>query len=176
MEAGLLEKTGKPLAHWIKVVSKEKFAKHGEIVKFLKAYHGFTHGFANFVAHKARESDAGSIDDSALVTAQYEKKPDLLPIYEKLSKEILALGKDVEIAPKKGSVSFRVKRQFALVQPSTKTRIDLGLKFNDTPHEGRLEPSGPFGAMCTHRVQITDIKQVDKELIGWLKAAYLESR
>lgn len=176
MEEGLLEKTGKPLDHWVKVVRKEKFEKHGEIVKFLKSEHGFTHGFANFVAHKARESDAASTDDDVLLSAQYEKKPDLLPIYEKLAQEIQKLGKDVELAPKKTSVSFRVKRQFALVQPSTKTRIDLGLKFNDTPHEGRLETSGPFGTMCTHRVQITDIKQVDKELIGWIKAAYQEAR
>lgn len=176
MEEGLLEKTGKSLAHWVKVVRKEKFEKHGEIIKFLKAEHGFTHGFANFVAHKARESDAASQNDDDLLKAQYEKKPDLLPIYEKLAEEIQKLGKDIEVAPKKSSVSFRVKRQFALVQPSTKTRIDLGLKFDDMPHGDRLETSGPFGTMCTHRVQITDIGQVDKELIQWLKAAYQEAR
>ncbi len=85
-------------------------------------------------------------------------------------------GKDVEVAPKKASVSFRVNRQFALVQPSTKTRIDLGLKFNDRPVEGRLEASGPFGTMCTHRVQIADTSQVDAELIALIKAAYEEAR
>jgi predicted transport protein len=110
------------------------------------------------------------------VNAQYEKKPDLKPIYDLLLKKITALGKDIEIAPKKTSVSLRVKRQFALIQPSTKTRIDLGLKFNDKAHEGRLETSGPFGSMCTHRVQITDTKQVNKELIGWIKEAYNEAK
>jgi hypothetical protein len=62
-----------------------------------------------------------------------------------------------------------------LIQPSTKTRIDLGLKFNDKPYAGRLETSGPFGAMFTHRVQITEVSQVDKELINWIKEAYLEA-
>ncbi|MFN3237702.1 MAG: DUF5655 domain-containing protein [Pseudomonadales bacterium] len=176
MEQGLLDKTGKPLAHWVKVVKKQQLEKHGEIIKFLKSEHDFTHGFANFVAHKARESDAASMDDNDLIDAQYAKKPDLLPIYLRLAAEIQKFGKDVEVAPKKSSVSFRVKRQFALVQPSTKTRIDLGLKFNDMPHEDRLETSGPFGTMCTHRVQITALEQIDKELLGWLKAAYKEAR
>lgn len=176
MEKGLLEKTGKQLSHWVKIVQKQKLEKHGDIIKFLKSEHGFTHGFANFVAHKARESDAGSSSDEDLVSAQYAKKPDLKPIYDLLIKKITALGSDVEVAPKKSSVSLRVKRQFALIQPSTKTRIDLGLKFNDKPFEGRLETSGPFGTMCTHRVQLTDVKQVDKTLIGWIKEAYTEAK
>lgn len=71
---------------------------------------------------------------------------------------------------------MRVKRQFALIQPSTKKRIDLGLKLNDTPYAGRLETSGPFGTMCTHRVQITEINQIDAELLGWLKEAYEQAK
>lgn len=61
------------------------------------------------------------------------------------------------------------------VQPSSKTRIDLGLKFNSKPHKGRLEKSGPFGAMCTHRVQLTAIKDIDKEVLGWINEAFKES-
>lgn len=176
MEQGLLDKTGKPLDHWIKVVKKQKLEKHGEMIAFLKKEHAFTHGFANFVAMKTRGADAGSKDENDLVNEQYDKKPELKPIYDLLHKKITAINKAVEVSPKKTSVSFRgKKRQFALVQPSTKTRIDLGLKFNDTPYKGRLETSGPFGSMCTHRVQITDIKQVDKELIDWIKQAYQES-
>lgn len=125
---------------------------------------------------KAREADAGSQDDDTLIATQYEKKPELKPIYEKLVQKITALGNDIEVVPKKANVSLRVKRQFALIQPSTKTRIDLGLKFNDRPVGGRLEASGPFGSMCTHRVQITDIKQVDGELMKLVKAAWQEAR
>lgn len=172
MEKGLLEKTGKPLEHWVKIVRKEKFEKHGEILKFLKSEHEFTHGFANFVAHKARESDAASQDGDELIENQYAKKENLKPIYEKLRKEIAKLGKDVEFVPKKASVSCKRKYQFALIQPSTKTRIDLGLKLKGKDTGERLEGSGPFGAMCTHRVQMTDISQVDSELLGWLKEAY----
>jgi hypothetical protein len=50
--------------------------------------------------------------------------------------------------------------------------VDLGLKLKGKDTEGRLEGSGPFGIMCTHRVKLTDPKEVDKEIISWLKEAY----
>lgn len=60
-----LEKnTGKSLAQWVAIVQKEDFKKHGEILKYLKTEHAFTHGFANLVAHKALKSDAGSASDT----------------------------------------------------------------------------------------------------------------
>lgn len=176
MEKGLLEKTGKPLAHWIGIVRQQNFEKHGEIMKFLKSEHGLTHGYANFVAHKARESDAGPTSDKDLVLNQYKGKEGLLLIYAKLLTEINKFSSDVEIAPKKGSVSLRTKNQFVLIQPSTKTRIDLGLKIKDKKPAGRLESSGPFGAMCTHRIQLRDISEVDDEVIDYLREAYDKSK
>ncbi len=96
----LHKNTGKSLDEWIGIVTQEKLQKHGEILQFLKENHGFTHGFANLVAHKALKTDAGSADDQdELVKKQYVGKESFWPIYEKLSKEIEAFGKDVEFAP-----------------------------------------------------------------------------
>lgn len=172
MEQGLLDKTGKPLDHWIKVVVSAKLEKHKQIIEFLKSEHGFTHGFANFVAHKARKSDAGSHEPEELLKTQYEGKEILLPIYEKLVEVILKFGADITRTPKKDSVSMIRKKQFALIKPATKTRIDLGLKLKGKPETERLGGSGPFGSMCTHRVQLTETSQVDDELISWIKEAY----
>ena len=175
MEKGLLEKTGKSLDHWIDIVNKSKIDKHKEIITYLKSEHGFTYGYANFVALKAKKSDAGSLDDQDLLNDQYKGKENLKPIYDKLISEIDTFGTDITKTPKKDSVSVIRKRQFALIKPATKTRIDLGLKIKDKPIEGRLENSGPFGTMCTHRVQLTSVSDVDGELISWLREAYSES-
>lgn len=175
MEANLKDKTGKDLDEWKAILAKQGFEKHGEMMKYLKGECSVSHGFANFIALKFREADAGSHAAGDLVDAQYQGKEALRPIYDKLKAAIEALGSDVEIAPKKAAVSFRCKRQFALVQPTTKTRVDLGLKFNDRPHAGRLETSGPFGSMCTHRVQLTSADQVDAEIIEAIRAAYSEA-
>ncbi len=172
MEKGLLEKTGKPLSHWIEVVKQSKLDKHTAILNFLKSEHGFTHGFANFVSMKARKADAGSMDDADLLSDQYKGKEHLKPIYEKLIAEISTFGTDITKTPKKASVSMIRKRQFALIKPATKTRIDLGLKLKGVPTTDRLENSGPFGAMCTHRVRLTTVEEVDAELIGWIREAY----
>ncbi len=175
MEQGLLEKTGKDLAHWVKVVKTSKIEKHKAIIDFLKSEHGFTYGFANFVAHKARQSDAASHDAEDLLAEQYRGKEALKPIYDELYKQIANLGNDITITPKKAAVSFIRKHQFALVKPATKKRIDLGLKLKAKPINDRLGDSGSFGTMCTHRVQITAIEDVDDELMGWVKEAYERS-
>ena len=167
------EKTGKSLEAWTKILKAKSFAKHSEGVKFLKTEHGVTHGFANTIVSLAKD-DNNSGDD--LVDLQYKGKEDLLPIYQKLIGVVKALGADVTITPKKGSVSVIRKRQFTLIKPATKTRIDLGLKFKDKPTTDRLGNSGPFGAMCTHRVQITKVSDIDKELKKWLKEAYDQSQ
>jgi predicted transport protein len=172
MEKGLLEKTGKPLSHWIQVVKKSQLVKHKAILDYLKAEHGFTHGFANFVSLKAREADAGSFSEEDLLTNQYKGKEHLKPIYEALVAQIQTLGDDITQTPKKDSVSMIRKRQFALIKPATKTRIDLGLKLKGKPTTERLGNSGPFGTMCTHRVQLTEPTQVDTELLNWLQEAY----
>lgn len=173
MEKGLLEKTGKPVEYRVKIVKDSGLEKHGEMIKMLKTDHGFTHGFANFVAHSARQSAAIHSDGDELFANQYSgAKEALKPIYERILAEVKTFGSDVEVAPKKSSVSLRRKKQFALVQPSTKTRVDLGLKLTGKEPAGRLEISGPFDAMCTYRVQLTDVSKVDGEVLAWLKEAY----
>ena len=173
MEANIKEKTGKPVSHWVKLIHAARLEKHGMIVKFLKTEHGFTHGYANLVAHQALQSAASHSNDDDLVAAQYSggKEP-LLPIYEKLVKAIGKFGKDVELAPKKAYVSLRRGKQFGLIQPSTKTRVDVGINLKGIPPTSRLEASGSFNAMVSHRVRLESDKDVDAELIGWLKAAY----
>ena len=176
MEKGLLEKTGKPLSHWVEVVKQSGIEKHSAIIKYLKTEHDFTHGYANFVAMKAREADAASANPDDLIAAQYSKgKEQLKPIYELLVEQISGMGEEIEFVPKRASVSVKTKKQFALIQPSTKTRIDLGLKLRNKPIGERLQGSGPFGSMCTHRVQLFSIDDVDEELLEWIREAYAES-
>ena len=85
-------------------------------------------------------------------------------------------GTDVLVTPKKGTVSIIRKKQFALIKPATKTRIDLGLKLVGKDLTERLENSGPFGTMCTHRVQISSIEHLDEELKEWLREAYEKAK
>ncbi|MEL6556843.1 MAG: DUF4287 domain-containing protein [Bacteroidota bacterium] len=173
MIENLQKNTGKSLEEWVGIVKASGAVKHGEIIKFLKSEYGFTHGFANLVAHKSKGSDAGSAENPEdLVSAQYAGKESLKPIYDGLSAALEGFGNDVVFAPKKAYVSIKRKKQFAIIQPSTKTRVDVGIQLKDFDVTDRLIKSGSWNTMVSHRVKLDSEHQVDAELIDWLREAY----
>ena len=172
MIANLEAKTGKAMGAWVKLVQAEKLAKHGEMVAFLKSKHGMGHGYANLVAHSVAGGGVLTRGDDPVAEQYAGAKAPLRPIYDALVEAVKKFGSDVEISPKKANVSLRRSKQFALLQPSTATRFDVGLNLKGTPPAGRLEASGSFSAMVTHRVRLESVKDADKELLGWLRQAY----
>lgn len=172
MIENLHKNTGKTLEQWIEIVKNENFAKHGEVIKSLKDTHGLTHGYANLIAHKAKGTDAGSAENqNDLIESQYKGKEHFKPLYDRLTAEIQKLGKDIEIAPKNAYVSFRRKKQFATLQPATKTRFEIGINLKGQEPKGKLEAEKP-NSMCSHKINLTDISGIDKEVTGWIKTAY----
>lgn len=166
MIANLPKKTGKSLEEWLTLVSVSGHEKHGKIVAFLKSEYGMGHGFANLVAAKALAKE----EEVDLVAAQYAgAKAELKPIHDAIVAYARGLGSDVELAPKKTSVSLRRKKQFALITPATRTRVDLGLALKGDEPAGRLEKGD---AMCSHRVRLEAVSDFDDEVKGWMAEAY----
>ena len=171
MQRNLPDKTGRSMSEWHKILKKSSLEKHGELVGVLKKEHGVTHGFANLIVAKFRESDAPT--GNGLVAGQYSGgKAELWPIYDALVNTIERFGNDVEMAPRKAYVSLRRKKQFGLIQPSTKTRVDVGLNLPNVKASKHLEKSGSFNAMVSHRVRLSAVEEVDEQLTGWLRRAY----
>ncbi len=173
MIANLPEKTGKTYHEWLAIAAASGKAKHGEIVAALKG-EGLTHGYANLVAQRHLESQSGiPAAELDLVAAQYAgPKAALRPIYDAMIAVAQEFGTDLEVDPKKAYVSLRRKKQFALVQPSTAKRLDLGLNLKGVKPQGRLEASGSFNSMCSHRIRIESAEDLDADVIGWLRRAY----
>jgi hypothetical protein len=172
MIANLEAKTGKPLAAWVKLVQAEKLEKHSARVAFLKSKHGLGHGYANLIAHSVAGGGAPSPGEDPVGNQYAGAKAALRPIYDMLLAAVHKFGKGIEVSPKKAYVSLRRNKQFAIVQPSTPTRLDVGLNLKGVSAAGRLEASGSFNAMVSHRVRLASIKDADTELVGWLKQAY----
>lgn len=170
MKSNLAEKTGRSLDAWLALIQPMGFERHGEVMKYLKSEHAMTHGYANFVALNFLETKTGKLDESELVDSQFSgAKAELRPAYDAVIEAVLGLGADVEIAPKKSSVSLRRRKQFALVTVSTKTRIDLGLNLKDEPVSGLLLADK---GMCTHKIALASADDVDAEVISFLRKAY----
>ncbi len=171
--ANIEKSSGKKLTEWITIVNKSGKEKHGELVNFLKEKHGFTHGNANTVVHLARQSHAGAAENTEdLITEQYKGKEDLKPWYEKIMSEVKKFGNDIEVAPKKAYVSLRRKKQFAIIQPSTKERLDIGLNIKGVNPSGYVMAAGSWNSMCTHRIKVEDEKNITNDLINWIRQAY----
>lgn len=170
-------KTGKTLDQLYAIIKKSKLAKHGEMRDMLKKDLGMGHGDANTVVHfymkslePASTQAGGASPDAALDTIYSGAKAHFRPIHDKLMAAINKFG-EFEIAPKKTYVSLRRKKQFAMIGPATNTRFEVGLNMKGVKATARLLALPP-GGMCQYKVNLTDVKEVDKELIDWIKQAY----
>ena len=82
--------------------------------------------------------DGGDVLDAIYVGP----KAALRPIHEALVEAIDQFG-PYEVAPKKGYVSLRRKKQFAMIGPATNTRVELGLNMKGVPATDRLLEQPP---------------------------------
>ena len=169
------KKTGKSLDELAGLVRKSGLTRHGEIREYLKRELGLGHGDANALVHAVLKSDGqraaeGKSADAVLDEIYSGAKAHMRPIHEKLMKEIDRFG-EFEIAPKKGYVSLRRKKQFVMIGPKTNTRFEVGINARDLPKSARLLEQLK-GSMCNYIVNLTDVKDVDPELVAWIKSAY----
>jgi len=175
--ANIEKKTGKTMAQLAKIVQDSKLAKHGELVTMLKTTLGMGHGDANTVVHLSKQTASpaaaaaqGGSTEEVLDGLYTGPKEALRPIHDKVLAAMKKFGA-FEEAPKKTYVSYRRKKQFAMVGPATNTRVEVGLNIKGLPANARLIDQGA-GKMCNYVVKLTDPKEVDAALIGWIKAAY----
>ena len=170
-------KTGKTLAELAAMVQSSGLSKHSEIREMFQRELGLGHGDANALTHAVQQSDgtraaaAKGLSGDAVLDEMYTgPKAALRPIHEQLMDEITRLG-EFEIVPKKGYVSLRRKKQFAMLGPATNTRFELGLNAKGLDANPRLLEQ-PAGGMCNYKVKLSEAGEVDGELIGWIRQAY----
>ena len=168
-------RTGKTLDELYAIIRKSGLTKHGEIRDMLKRDLGMGHGDANTLVHVILKSDGASASegksgDEVLDAIYAGAKAAMRPIHDRLMAAIGKFG-DFEVAPKKTYVSLRRKKQFATIGPATNTRFEVGLNMKGVPATSRLEALPP-GGMCQYRVKVADPKEVDAELLAWIRRAY----
>lgn len=169
------KRTGRSLDELAEVVHKSGLTKHGEIRQYLQSELGLSYGDANAVVHAVLKSDGqraaeGKSEDVVLDEIYSGAKSIFRPIHEKLIQEINKFG-EYGVVPKKGYVSLRRKKQFAMIGPKTNTRFEVGINARDLKESARLLEQ-PKGSMCNYIVNLTDASQVDDDLVAWLRSAY----
>jgi hypothetical protein len=166
-------KTGKTPKDFRKLAAKKGLTQYGEIMAWLKADYGLGHGHANVIAQLIVHQDEPKVtpDDKIAKLFAGDKEQWRKP-YDALLAKLNKFGPDVAVASTNTYISLlRGGKKFGIVQ-ITAERMDIGIKLKGAEPTDRFETAGKWNAMVTHRVRITEPKQIDKDVIAWLKQAY----
>jgi hypothetical protein len=181
----LKEKTGRTADEWVVLVQKEgPKSGHKARVAWLKTKHKMGNNSAWWIADRAEgkggedESPEAYLEAAAKCVEQMYsgKKEALRPIYDQLLEIGKSVADDVKACPCQTMVPFYRNHVFAQIKPTTNSRIDLG--FALAKHKGklprRLIDTGGLAKKdrITHRIEITEVAQIDDEVRKWIQMAY----
>jgi hypothetical protein len=177
----LRARTGADVETWNGRVRAQSFADEPSLRGWLAAQ-GVT-GYPQDLLVMERFGYPAFLTASAdeLIDGQYQDRPQLRPILDALLTRLAGLG-EVTLQARKTYVSLVTpRRTFAAIQPTTKRRVDLGLRLHlhlpDSPLGGRLESAAAMGSgQVTARIGLTSVDEVDDEVQAWLRRAYDENR
>lgn len=167
-------KTGKTPEDFIKLAAKNQLKKHGAIVAWLKSNFALGHGHATAMAGVVLKTESPKISQEDKLAALFPgKKAAWREPCDKLVAQIREFGPDATIAAGGTYISLlRHSKKFGIIQPSAADRLDIGIKLKGEYPIGRFEAAGAWNAMVTHRVAIYDPKQINAEVLSWLRNAY----
>lgn len=157
-----------------RVLAKEKgLTKASEVVAWLKSDYGPGYGHAGAIWLMIGHADDVKASPQDKIDKLFAgNKAGWRKAYDVLEEKVRKFGTDVEVAPNMTYINLcRGSKKFAIVQ-TTAERLDIGVKLKGVKPTDRFEAAGAWNAMVTHRVRITDSKQMDKEVLAWLKQAY----
>ena len=170
-------KTGKTPADFRTLAQKAGLVrldtKAGEVIAWLKSEFGLGHGHSMALVGLILRKDEPEVSKDDEIGAHFKgnkiawRKP-----YDELKAKVSKFGPDIEVGAGKTYISLvRGVKKFGIVQVSGE-RLDIGIKLKGVAPTERFEAAGSWNAMVTHRVRISDAKQVDKDVLAWLKQAY----
>ncbi len=176
MSARLLkERTGEDVETWNRRIAGEQFGDERQLRAWL-AEKGVT-GYAQSLLVMERFGYPDFLLASAgdLIEGQYRDRPHLRPILDAILESASGLG-PVTVQARKTYVSLvSPRRTFARVQPTTKQRVDLGLRLAGFKPGGRLLPSKIQETMPL-QIGLTSPEDVHSEVREWLRQAYDQNR
>jgi hypothetical protein len=174
----LLERaTGKDVAAWNRVIAGRRFANESALRKWLTAQRVTGYPQMLLVWERFGYPDFMTAGANDLISRQYADRPSLRPILDATLAALPGIGQVAVVQARKTYVSLVSKRRtFAVIQATTKNRVDLGLRLRDQPITGRLKPGKGVGnGSMTVRVPLLSPADLDDEALGWLKRAYIEN-
>jgi hypothetical protein len=174
VQAQLERQTGATLAQWDARIRAEAAPANEPALRAWLAEGGVTGYpamllvFETFGYPDYLQKEAGQLIDE-----QYADRPAIRPIFNRVLEVLPTVGQ-VELQARKTYVALlSSKRTFGSIQPTTKTRVDIGLRLDGVKPAGRLEIAKSIGqSSMTHKIGLSSPAEVDDEAVDWLRRAY----
>jgi hypothetical protein len=164
-------KTGRSLQALCDEIRASGKAKHGEVRSWAIERFGLGYGDANALAHAANtQTTALNADEDPLQQIYSGNKEHLRSIHDQLVGAISLWG-EFETAPKKAYVAFRRKKQFAMLGPKNASTAELGINLKEDVASSRVLQQKP-GGMCQYAVPLIEPKDIDQEVLTFLRKAF----
>jgi len=166
-------RTGEGLVEWNRRIRAGRFRETRHLRTWLSK-HGIT-GYPQQLLVMERFGYPEHILTSGarLIANQYADRPELRPILDAVLRVARTSGPVVVQARKTFVALATARRTFARVQPTTRTRVDLGLRLDGQRAGGRLRPNRHDTMLV--RVGLTNVHDVDSAVVAWIRRARTES-
>ena len=172
----LTRRTGHDLEAWKVRIAAQSFTSEASLRAWL-AEQGVT-GYPQMllVMERFGYPDFLLAGADELIEGQYADRPGLRLILDAILTRAASFG-ELTIQARKGYVSLLTpKRTFAAVQPTTRARVDLGLKLKNPQMRGRFAANSAMGSSVVNaRIPLACVDEVDDEVEGWLRQAYADN-
>jgi hypothetical protein len=167
-------KTGKTPDDFRTLAAQKGIIKYPDVMAWLKSDFELGHGHANVIAQLLVNADKlQASPDDKLAVHFTGNKTRWRENFNALAAKIAAFGPDITLSPNRTYINIlRGTKKIGIIQISTADHIDIGIKLKDVAPTGRLEVSGMWNNLVTHRVRIHEPYQMDGDVLAWLKQAY----
>ncbi len=165
--------TGNDLKSWLSILKNCGIDKRNDIIKWLKETHNFGHMNASLLVGIFKNNGMPVYaSEQNLLGNQFEKYPDMKPLYEELKSAILNWDKSVEFIAKKTYISITKKREFAAINVR-KGELRMGMDLGELPFDDFLQKSKLTGPMprISHMAVISNKKDITNKLLQFLDTA-----
>jgi hypothetical protein len=170
----LRSRTGQDVVAWNRRVAEAGLPDEQALRAWLDSQGVTGYGQALLVWERFGYPDFLTAEADELIAGQYADRPQLRPVLDAVLAALPAVG-PAEVQARKTMVSLVTpRRTFAVIQATTKARVDLGLRLEHERPGGRLLAARDLGA-ATMRIPLTRPEDVDAEVLGWLRRAYAEN-
>lgn len=166
----LESRTGQGVDEWLRRINRARVRTEPALRTWLEKRGVTGYGRQLLVMERFGYPDFLVASADELVARQYSDRPALRPIYDNVVN--VATGFGAIIQARKTYVSLvSSRRTFARIQPTTRNRVDLGLRLEGYKHTELLRPSRIHETM-RFQISLASLDDFNDEVVRWLRRAY----